>query len=97
MKTTTKQTPVDFFYEHAGYSYDPKCETQNQGRRRCARGLAKAEAKASKLGFTFEWDYDGMDSSDKTKLPGNAQRVRGSARRNRQGNYGIRKPKRPTA
>jgi hypothetical protein len=69
MKATSKQgtsDAVQFFYEHAGYSYDPLKETREQGRRRCARGLANAEAKGSSLGFTFEWDYDGMDSSEWT-------------------------------
>ncbi len=66
MTKQSERTPEQFFYEHAGYSYDPTSETRTQGRRRCARRLARAEAKASQLGFTFEWDYDGMDSSQWT-------------------------------
>lgn len=34
-----------FFYEHAGYSYDRATETAEQGRRRGARVLAMAEKK----------------------------------------------------
>jgi hypothetical protein len=52
-------TPAQlFFYEHAGYSYDPKTETAEQGRIRCAVELADAEATGQRLGYTFEWDWD---------------------------------------
>lgn len=34
-----------FFYLHAGYSYDPKTETAEEGRVRCARDLAAAETR----------------------------------------------------
>src|SRR4051812_20711304 len=34
-----------FFYDHAGYGYDPKAETAEQGRERCARELAAAETR----------------------------------------------------
>jgi predicted metal-binding protein len=54
----THQTPYQFFLKHAGYSYDPKTETQIQGRRRCARSMAKAEREASEQGYTFKWSDD---------------------------------------
>jgi len=61
----TRQEAVTFFHEHAGYSYDPKRETKAQGRMRCARALAKAEADASSKGFYFRWSIDpDTDSSD---------------------------------
>jgi hypothetical protein len=47
-----------FFYRHAGYGYDPKKETQEQGRRRGAKALANALAKAHAEGYTFEWVED---------------------------------------
>ncbi|MGB7728409.1 MAG: hypothetical protein WBL50_10275 [Candidatus Acidiferrum sp.] len=47
-----------FFYENAGYSYDPKKETAEQGRIRCAKQLADAERLAVSYGFTFEWEED---------------------------------------
>ena len=49
-----------FFYEHAGYSWDPTRETQEQGRRRCARELAEAEEWGKRNGLEIEWaeDYD---------------------------------------
>jgi len=52
-----------FFYENAGWSYDPKAETSDQGRRRCARSLAEAEAWAERVGLEAEWseDYEGGD------------------------------------
>lgn len=53
-----KQSPVRFFYSHAGYSYDPKTETRNQGKWRTARELAHAEAEAQRLNLSFNWDYD---------------------------------------
>lgn len=34
-----------FFYDVAGFSYDPKTETEDEGRRRCARDLAAAEER----------------------------------------------------
>lgn len=57
-----KQSPTDFFYAHAGYSYQPDRETMEQGRRRCARSLAKAKNKARNLGVSFEWFQDGLTS-----------------------------------
>jgi hypothetical protein len=55
-----KQLTADqlFFFEHAGYSYDPKKETAYQGRMRCAKEIAEAEATAQRLDWTFNWDYD---------------------------------------
>jgi hypothetical protein len=47
-----------FFYENAGYSYDPKIETKAQGRKRCAKFYAKAEADAREAGVSFVWDID---------------------------------------
>lgn len=50
-----------FFYDHAGYSYDTKTETPEQGKRRCARAMAKAEdyAAAQDWGYSWEPDQDG--------------------------------------
>lgn len=54
-----------FFLANAGYSYsfDPKTETKQAGRARCARRLAKAERDARALGYTFEWE-DGWSIGD---------------------------------
>lgn len=41
MLTTAEQ----FFYDHAGYSFDPRTETEEQGRVRCAQALAAAEQR----------------------------------------------------
>lgn len=52
-------TPAEqFFYDHAGFSYDPKTETRKQGRVRCAKELAESESIAARLGYEFEWDWD---------------------------------------
>ena len=63
---TAKQQAYLFFLRHAGYSYDPKTQTKQQGRSECARKLAKAERDARALGYTFEWtdDIDGCIGCD---------------------------------
>src|SRR5437868_9324767 len=55
-----KQLTTDqfFFYQNAGYSYDPKTETADKGRIRCAVELARAEKYARNLGWEFEWEWD---------------------------------------
>jgi len=55
-----------FFYEHAGYSYDPESETPEHGRMRGAVLLAEAEKSAARLGADVTWEdepepYDGDD------------------------------------
>ena len=47
-----------FFYDHAGYSYDAKTETAQQGRIRCARAMAIAEEQAANLDWCFCWEPD---------------------------------------
>lgn len=58
MSTAAMQRAISFFYENAGYSYDPKIETAESGRRKCAEQLAHAEREASRLGYWFIWDID---------------------------------------
>lgn len=53
-----------FFYDNAGFSHDPATETVEEGRTRCAKLLAAAEARASAEGYSFEWDVDDLDSSE---------------------------------
>ena len=61
---------VRFFYDRAGYSYDPKTETEWEGNLRCATLLANAEARAQRDGLRFEWKHDpdadhtGLDHTD---------------------------------
>lgn len=47
-----------FFYEHAGYGYDPKTETKEEGRRRGAKLLADAEQWAWDNNYEFLWEED---------------------------------------
>lgn len=47
-----------FFYEWAGWSYDPKIETSDQGKMRCAVMLANAERHAKSTGMRYEWRVD---------------------------------------
>ncbi len=49
-----------FFYEHAGYNFNPATETVEQGKLRCAKSLANAERYAQSQGFTFTWEDDWM-------------------------------------
>jgi hypothetical protein len=49
---------TQFFYENAGYSYKTGVETPEQGKKRCARSLARAERYAREHDFSFEWQYD---------------------------------------
>lgn len=56
---TTQTTPAEeFFYENAGYSYDPRVETREKGRRRCAVALARAEAWAREQEVDVVWEAD---------------------------------------
>lgn len=59
-----------FFYKHAGFSWNPATETQEDGRRRCAREMADAEAKGRESGLSFDWSIDhDADSRDYAKGP----------------------------
>src|SRR5262252_6199163 len=49
---------VEFFYKHAGWGYDPKKETAEQGRRRGAELLAQAEEWAFAHDWTYVWKDD---------------------------------------
>lgn len=47
-----------FFYDQAGFSWNPETETEEEGRRRGARRLAAAEAWARTAGIEFAWADD---------------------------------------
>jgi hypothetical protein len=47
-----------FFFDNAGFGYNPKTETKRQGKKRWAQELAKAEAFASEHGWRAEWVCD---------------------------------------
>jgi hypothetical protein len=59
---------VSFFLAHAGFSYDPKTETQEQGRVRVARALAEAEALYLRAHQVAEvaivWTHDDIAASE---------------------------------
>ncbi len=60
-----RQNAFDFFFEQAGYSYQPATESEFAGKTRCATDLARAEFLAWDKGYTFHWDVDPtMDSSE---------------------------------
>lgn len=68
MRPTQKLTPAQaFFFEHAGYSYQPLTETPEQGRTCCAISLAAAEAQAAEHGVQFRWEPDGFTNREWTK------------------------------
>ena len=58
MTTEISEATIDFFIQHAGYSYNPATETPEEGRRRCARDLAEAEAIARLRGWEVRWADD---------------------------------------
>jgi hypothetical protein len=58
MKAADLDAAVEFFHEHAGFSYDPKTETADQGKRRTARELAAAEMCAAEQSWTVAWSDD---------------------------------------
>jgi hypothetical protein len=55
---TAKQQAYLFFLRNAGYCYDPKTQTKQQGKSEGARKLAAAERDARAMGYTFEWTQD---------------------------------------
>lgn len=62
--------PSEFFYENAGFSFDPQTETAEEGKRRCANELAEAERWASDAGLSFAWAVDpDVNSSDHSDEP----------------------------
>ena len=58
---------VQFFYDNAGWSYDPSSETSEQGRTRWAIQLMEAEDHAFREGYRYEWanDWEGDHSYTK--------------------------------
>jgi hypothetical protein len=55
----TEMTDAErFFYEHGGYGYDPKTETPEQGRARCARELAAAEERLKSGPYFVDVELD---------------------------------------
>ena len=54
----SKVGAVEFFYDNAGYSYDPATETVEDGRLRGARQLAMAERFAQVMGAEYVWEDD---------------------------------------
>ena len=63
---TLHQTAAEFFFEHAGYSYDPAKETKLQGRRRCAARLSKSEQWAAASGVSYKWELDNLTNREFT-------------------------------
>lgn len=70
MKPTRKLTPEQrFFFNHAGWSYEPTRESSALGRTRCAVTLADAESvylmahRAADVRVTWEHDSDGAYSA----------------------------------
>lgn len=57
--TTVRLTDSEqFFYDHAGWSYDPATETKHHGRATGAIALADAERMARARGWTVRWEID---------------------------------------
>lgn len=72
MAKAKAQSAVAFHYEHGAYSYDPQKETPAQGRRRCAKAAADAEAWLATIPHTVEWTED--EYADRSWLPNRDKR-----------------------
>lgn len=62
--TTTLSDAEAFFYEYAGFSYNPATETVEDGKRRGARQLATAEREAKEHDLEIVWSRDGESELD---------------------------------
>lgn len=49
---------AEFFYQHAGWGYNPTTETPEEGRRAGAEALADAERWARETGVWFRWESE---------------------------------------
>jgi hypothetical protein len=58
MMATDLDEAVVFFAEHAGWSYDPKTETADEGKQRGARESAAAEMLLREQGWIVTWSDD---------------------------------------
>jgi hypothetical protein len=65
----TKQE--QFFFDNGGFSYDPKVESADAGKLRCAREMAKAETWALQEGYWFDVEHD--CDADESWLDGEPQ------------------------
>jgi hypothetical protein len=69
---------IQFFREHGGHMQDPKTETEEEARTRCATSLARAEWYAKAQGWEFDIDPDPdadeswMDDEDRREWSGKA-------------------------
>jgi hypothetical protein len=66
MKTlVTLTTDQRFFYDNAGWSYNPETETEEEGRINCAVALDAAESQGLAAGLYVRWSIDeGASSAD---------------------------------
>jgi hypothetical protein len=56
-----------FFMKNAGFSWNPRIETEGEGRQRCAEELAAAEMWSANALCVIEWREDG--DADRSFLP----------------------------
>ena len=81
MNGYTAHRPTDvsersiFFYLWAPYSYDPKVETEEEGRLRTSLGLARAEMWAEEVGAEFDWAPDDAFRNHRDDQPETCERV----------------------
>lgn len=64
MKASLITPEVAFFLANAGYSYNPKTETPEEGKLNSAIALAEAEAKGKDIGLHFGWEQDDVTTED---------------------------------
>lgn len=74
--TVTLTDAEQFFYDHAGWGYDPATETPEHGRARGAMHLADAEKHAARKLWSVEWEIDpdaDTEPTDSYFVSGNPQ------------------------
>ena len=57
-----------FYYEHAGYAYDPGIEAREAGRVRCCTELARAADWGDDQGLYFLWSEDPESWADRSGI-----------------------------
>ena len=58
MKQETFNRSIQFFWDNAGFSYNPKTQTADDGHLESAIALAQAELEGCSQGFSYVWDID---------------------------------------
>jgi|SRR3990172_553954 len=73
--TAKKETPEQFFYRNAGYSYRWESKIPEEELQEWSKGLAEAEKWAYENDYAFDWGENDLGEDVLDHLPHNASRV----------------------